>query len=85
MVLDEATAEAGSSGARALDDAALEVVRGRGALVVAHRLSQASLADRIVVMERGRIVEEGPHAQLVGAGGPYSELWRAWAGDENPR
>ena len=85
VVLDEATAEAGSSGARALDDAALEVMRGRGALVVAHRLSQASLADRIVVMERGRIVEEGPHAQLVGAGGPYSELWRAWAGDENPR
>jgi ATP-binding cassette subfamily C protein len=78
VVLDEATAEAGSAGARDLEDAALEVVRGRSALVVAHRLTQASTADRVVVMEAGRIVEQGPHAELVAAGGRYADLWRAW-------
>lgn len=51
-VLDEATADAGSAGARLLDQAATEALRGRTALVVAHRLSQAAAADRIVTSER---------------------------------
>ena len=79
VVLDEATAEAGSSGADALADAALEVTRGRTALIVAHRLDQAAAADRVVVMEDGRIVEEGPHPELVSAGGRYARLWGAWS------
>lgn len=78
VVLDEATAEAGSAGARSLDRAAAEAVEGRGALVVAHRLSQAAGADRIVVMEHGRVVECGPHAALLSAGGHYARLWEAW-------
>ncbi len=85
VVLDEATAEAGSAGARALDRAAQETLRGRGAVVVAHRLSQAREADRIAVMEHGRIVEEGPHDALVAAGGVYARLWSAWSGDASPR
>lgn len=78
VVLDEATAEAGSAGARALDRAAAEAIQGRGALVVAHRLSQAAAADRIVVMEQGRVVESGPHAELLATGGAYARLWTAW-------
>ncbi|GAA3192307.1 ABC transporter ATP-binding protein [Actinocorallia longicatena] len=77
-VLDEATAEAGSLGARILEESAAAATRGRTTLVVAHRLTQAASADRVVVMDRGRIVEEGPHELLVAAGGPYARLWSAW-------
>ncbi len=78
VVLDEATAEAGSAGAGELGEAALKVIEGRTALIVAHRLDQAAAADRVAVMEDGRIIECGPHADLVRAGGRYAELWRAW-------
>lgn len=80
VVLDEATAEASSAGARRLDVAAARVLTGRSALVVAHRLSQAAGADRILVMEGGRIVESGTHEELRVAGGRYAALSRAWFG-----
>ncbi|MEU6708202.1 ABC transporter ATP-binding protein [Streptomyces wuyuanensis] len=79
VILDEATAEAGSAGARALEKAVARAVDGRTALVVAHRLSQAAAADRIVVMEAGRIVESGTHGELRAAQGPYAALWEAWS------
>lgn len=78
-VLDEATAEAGSAGARALERAVDAVLEGRTALVVAHRLTQAARADRVVVLEGGRVVEEGRHADLLAGDGPYAALWRAWS------
>jgi ATP-binding cassette subfamily C protein len=81
-VLDEATAEAGSAGARALERAAAAALAGRTAVVIAHRLTQAAAADRIVVFDKGRIVESGPHDELVRAGGRYAALWAAW---ERPR
>jgi ATP-binding cassette subfamily C protein len=78
-VLDEATAEAGSQGARDLERAAAAVTAGRTTLVIAHRLTQAATADRVVVMANGEVVEEGTHEDLVSAGGRYAQLWRAWA------
>lgn len=79
VVLDEATAEAGSAGARILERAAEAALDGRTALVVAHRLTQAALADRVVVLEAGRVVESGPHADLLAGGGRYAQLWSAWS------
>jgi ATP-binding cassette subfamily C protein len=77
-ILDEATAEAGSAGARLLEESALAATKGRTTLVVAHRLTQAATADRVIVLEHGRVVEEGTHVELVAAGGRYAELWSAW-------
>lgn len=79
VVLDEATAEAGSSGAQALEGAARRLTEGRTALTVAHRLDQARQADEILVMEEGRIVEHGSHDDLVAAGGRYAKLWAVWS------
>jgi ATP-binding cassette subfamily C protein len=79
VILDEATAEGGSRDADRLDRAAAEVGRGRTVLIVAHRLSQAATADRVILMHDGRIQEQGPHAELVAAGGAYARLWGAWS------
>jgi ATP-binding cassette subfamily C protein len=79
-ILDEATAEAGSAGARALEVAAEAALSGRTALVVAHRLTQAASADRIVVLDAGRVVETGTHSELLAGGGRYATLWTAWSG-----
>ncbi|WP_310376390.1 ABC transporter ATP-binding protein [Catenuloplanes atrovinosus] len=79
-VLDEATAEAGSAGARDLDRAAAAATEGRTTLIVAHRLVQAADADRILVLDHGRVVEQGTHDALLAAGGRYAHLWRSWNG-----
>ncbi|HEX7639082.1 MAG TPA: lipid A export permease/ATP-binding protein MsbA [Burkholderiaceae bacterium] len=74
LILDEATSALDSESERAVQ-AALEVLmKGRTTLVIAHRLSTIEHADRVVAMDQGRIAEQGPHAELLAAGGLYARL-----------
>ncbi|PPF34912.1 ABC transporter ATP-binding protein [Pseudoclavibacter sp. AY1H1] len=79
VILDEATADADTTDARALEAAARRALAGRTVVTVAHHLTQASSAERVLVMEHGRIVEDGTHDELLDSEGPYRELWAAWS------
>jgi ATP-binding cassette, subfamily B, bacterial len=76
IVLDEATSHLDSESEIAIQGALDEALRGRTALVIAHRLSTIVGADRILVVDDGRIVETGTHAQLLARGGVYADLYR---------
>ena len=75
LILDEATSSLDNESEAAIQAALERLMRGRTTLVIAHRLSTVERADRIVVLDRGRIVEEGTHAQLLVAGGLYARLY----------
>ena len=76
VILDEATAHLDSTSEAAVQAALAEALAGRTAVVIAHRLSTIRAADLILVVEDGRIVERGRHADLLAAGGRYAELYR---------
>jgi ABC-type multidrug transport system fused ATPase/permease subunit len=76
VILDEATAHLDSISEAAVQEAVVEALEGRTALVIAHRLSTIKSADEILVIDDGRIVERGTHAQLLAAGGRYADLYR---------
>lgn len=81
VVLDEATSSLSPHTARHLERALATVLEGRTVVAMAHRLHTAHDADRVVVMEGGRVTEDGSHDELVRRGGPYSRLWHSWHGD----
>ena len=79
LVLDEATSSLDAESEAAVQEALARLMRGRTTFVVAHRLSTIARADRIVVLDRGRIVEQGSHAELMARGGLYARLYRLQA------
>ncbi|MET9663950.1 ABC transporter ATP-binding protein [Streptomyces sp. NPDC006475] len=78
LILDEATSSLDIPGERAVQRAMDTVLHGRTAVVIAHRLSTVEIADRVLVMEHGRIVEDGAPADLVAGTGRFADLHRAW-------
>ena len=80
VILDEATSHLDSESELAIQEALDEILRDRTAIVIAHRLSTIVGADRILVVDDGRIVETGTHAELLARGGLYSELYRTQIG-----
>ena len=77
LILDEATSNVDTQTERLIQAAMLELMRGRTCFVIAHRLSTIAGADRILVMDRGRIVEQGTHAELLRQNGVYAALYHA--------
>lgn len=78
LILDEATSMLDPSSAYQLERALGKVLAGRTVIMIAHRLFTARDADRICVMEQGRIAQLGTHQQLLDQGGIYARLWEAW-------
>ncbi|MFE3488445.1 MULTISPECIES: ATP-binding cassette domain-containing protein [Streptomyces] len=78
LILDEATSSLDVPGERAVQRAMDTVLHGRTAVVIAHRLSTVEIADRVLVMEHGRIVEDGAPAELIGGTGRFAGLHRTW-------
>ncbi|MFI0086357.1 ABC transporter ATP-binding protein [Streptomyces bobili] len=78
LILDEATSSLDVPGERAVQAAMATVLKGRTAVVIAHRLSTVEIADRVLVMEHGGIVEDGTPAELVAGTGRFADLHRAW-------
>jgi ATP-binding cassette subfamily B protein len=79
LVLDEATSNLDLLSETKVEAALDVLLQGRTAVLIAHRLSTAMKADRIVVVDAGRIVESGSHAQLVARGGRYAEMYETWS------
>lgn len=80
LLMDEATASLDSESEVAIQQALSELMKGKTVLAIAHRLSTLREMDRIIVLDRGKIIESGTHEELVNAGGTYAELWSHQAG-----
>jgi putative ABC transport system ATP-binding protein len=83
LVLDEATSSVDSLTEVRISRALERLALGRTTISIAHRLSTASRADRVVMLESGRIVEDGSHASLMNANGKYAALYEAWLNSTN--
>lgn len=80
LVLDEATSSVDTETERAIQDNLDRFAAGRTAIVVAHRLSTIRNADRIIVLDKGKVAETGTHEELIEKGGKYAELWKIQTG-----
>jgi ATP-binding cassette subfamily B protein len=80
LLLDEATSALDSESELLVQDALWRLMDGRTALVVAHRLSTVAGMDRLVVLDRGNVVEQGTHEELLAAEGAYAKLWQHQSG-----
>ncbi len=82
LILDEATSSLDTQSERRIQDALSALMQNRTTLVIAHRLSTVEKADRIIVLDRGKIVESGTHAELLALGGEYASLYHMQFSDE---
>src|SRR5690606_15392367 len=80
LILDEATSALDSEVEAAIQENLTELMMGKTVIAVAHRLSTIAALDRLVVVDRGRIVEEGPHEELIQRDGLYAQLWKRQSG-----
>jgi ATP-binding cassette subfamily B protein len=78
LVLDEATSSVDALTEVRIGRALDKLAQGRTSIAIAHRLSTAARADRVLVLDRGRLVEDGTHSQLLSAGGTYARMFEAW-------
>jgi ATP-binding cassette, subfamily B, bacterial HlyB/CyaB len=85
LIFDEATSALDYESERTIQQNMREITEGRTVLIIAHRLSTVRMADRIITIEKGRLVEDGSHEQLVGTGGRYATLFRMQAGIHDVR
>ena len=79
-MLDEATSALDSESERLIQDALAKLMKGRTSIVIAHRLSTIAKLDRIIVLDGGRIIEQGSHDELLKQNGSYAKLWKHQSG-----
>ena len=79
-MLDEATSALDSEVEAAIQDQLVSLMQGRTVIAIAHRLSTIARMDRLVIMDGGRIIEQGTHQALLQSGGAYARLWRRQSG-----
>jgi ATP-binding cassette, subfamily B, multidrug efflux pump len=80
LILDEATSALDSEVEAAIQESLYSLMEGKTVIAVAHRLSTIAAMDRLIIMDRGRIVEEGSHQELLRRGGIYASLWQRQSG-----